>query len=143
MTFKIRALTRCHPTEDPQKIAKALSTIIDGKVEQESFGEDNYLFIQRTNYSALEKLYEQIRKQKILDVARKALRRGMIENSTVFFLNKQAAFAGKINFCDERGESPLGPIRIEIEDDDLARLIDWLTPYTKNGFEVKLVERFP
>ncbi|MCF2144188.1 MAG: hypothetical protein K9W42_10845 [Candidatus Heimdallarchaeota archaeon] len=143
MPFKIRAITRHYPTEDPKKIRKALTALLEGKVEQESHGEDHFLYVERTDYKALDKLHEMIRKQKILDVARKALRNGRVENSTVFFLNKQAAFTGKINFCDEFGESPLGPIRIEIEDDNLSELIDWLTPYTKNGVEVKLVSRFP
>lgn len=45
----------------------------------------------------------------------------------VTFLNKQVAFAGHVSFCEPVGESPLGPIRVEIESEDLIGMIDWLT----------------
>ena len=141
--FKITAETKQHPTEDPQKIAKALQNLFEEKVQQREVGNDIYLFIESKKTSSLEKLFELFRKQRILDVARKTLRKGIVDNSTHFYINKQVAFVNRINFSDEEGESPLGPIRITIEYKDIEHLIDWLTPYTKNGIEVTLVKRFP
>jgi predicted RNA binding protein with dsRBD fold (UPF0201 family) len=43
-----------------------------------------------------------------------------------FYLNKQVAFAGHISFSEESAESPLGPIRVNIETDSPEQLIDWL-----------------
>ncbi len=141
--FKISAETKQHKTEDPKKIAAALQTVFKEKVQERKVGDETYLFIESNKYSSLDSLHELFRQQRILDVARKTLRKGTIENSTVFYINKQVAFVKKINFCDEEGESPLGPIRIVIEYEDIEKLIDWLTPFTKHGYEEKLVRKFP
>ncbi len=58
------------------------------------------------------------------------MRRAMDGNRIAFFLNKQVAFAGHVSFCEPEGESPLGPIRVVIEADDPAGIIDWI----KGGF---------
>jgi len=132
-----------HPTEDKAKITIALHNIIDGEIIEEKIGDDSYLMIESTNPSALEKIHTMVRQQRILDVARNTLRNNIVGNSTIFYINKQVAFVNKFNLCEEEGESPLGPIRIEIEYDIIDHLIDWLTPYTKNGREIVLVKSFP
>jgi predicted RNA binding protein with dsRBD fold (UPF0201 family) len=141
--FRFKVITKKHPTESFRKIATALNAIVEGEVLEEKVGEETYLYIEKNNYSALEKLYELVRQQRILDVSRKTLRNNIVGQSTIFYVNKQVAFVGKINFCDEIGESPLGPIRVELEHEQIEQLIDWLTPYTKNGVEVTLVKKFP
>ena len=110
--FRFKVITKKHPTESFRKIATALNAIVEGEVLEEKVGDDTYLYIEKTSYSALEKFHELVRKQRILDVARKTLRNGIVGEATIFYVNKQVAFAGKINFCDEIGESPLGPIRV-------------------------------
>ena len=141
--FKITVMTKQYPTEKQEKIIQALGTILAGEVKTKNYGKEIYLYKESKKHKDLERFYELVRQQRILDVARKTLRKSIVGNSTIFFINKQVAFVGKINFCDEEGESPLGPIRIEIEYKDIELLIDWLTPYTKNGAEVKLVKSFP
>lgn len=141
--FRFKVIAKKHPTESFRKIATALNAIVEGEVLEEKVGEETYLFIEKTSYSALAKLYDLVRKQRILDVARKTLRNGIVGEATIFYVNKQVAFAGKINFCNEIGESPLGPIRVELEHKSIDHLIDWLTPFTKNGSEVTLVKKFP
>lgn len=141
--FRISAEAKVHPTEDQEKVTKALETVLLGDKQINKIGEETYIRIESNKTSALEKLYDLFRQQRILDVARKTLRNGVVGNTTVFYLNKQVAFVNKLNFCDEEGESPLGPIRVEIEYDNINHLIDWLTPYTKNGIEVTLVKSFP
>ncbi|MHA1188344.1 MAG: RNA-binding domain-containing protein [Candidatus Heimdallarchaeota archaeon] len=141
--FKITVMTKQYPTEDQKKIRQALGTVLAGEINTKNYGKEVYLYKESKKHKDLERFYELVRQQRILDVARKTLRKGIVGNSTIFFINKQVAFVGKVNFCDEEGESPLGPIRIEIEYKDIEQLIDWLTPYTKNGAEVKLVKSFP
>ena len=141
--FRIKVITKQYSTEDPEKIAVALNTILSGEIQKERIGNETYLFIESDQPRSLDQLFDLIRQYRILDVARKILRNSIIGNSTFFYLNKQVAFVGKLNFCYEEGESPLGPIRVEIEYDNIDQLIDWLTPYTKNGAEVKLVKNFP
>ena len=73
--------------------------------------------------------------ERILDSARKVLMRNVIENSVRFFLNKQAAFMGRVHFVTNVDqEDPLGPITIQVIADDVEKLIKWLTAkeeYTK------------
>ena len=47
-------------------------------------------------------------------------------NRIVFFLNKQAAYAGHVSFSAPEGESPLGPIQVVIETENPEQVIDWL-----------------
>ena len=53
-------------------------------------------------------------------------RKNLTENSTWFYLNKQAAFADKIAICEESDESPLGPIKIVLTSPDIDRVVDWI-----------------
>lgn len=53
---------------------------------------------------------------------------GDAAGSTWFYLNKQAAAAGRIALCAEADESPLGPIRVTIRSPDIGAVIDWLAP---------------
>jgi len=141
--FRFKVIAKKNHTESFRKIATALNAIVEGEVLEEKVGEETYLYIEKKNYSSLGKLYELLRQQRILDVARKTLRNGIVGQGTFFYVNKQVAFVGKINFCDEIGESPLGPIRVELEHENIDHLIDWLTPFTKRGVEVTLVKKFP
>jgi len=141
--FKITVMTKQNPTEDPKKIQQALSTVLRGEMKSKKYGNEIYFYKESKKHRDLDRFYDLVRQQRILDVARKTLRKGIVGNSTIFFVNKQVSYVGKLNFCDEEGESPLGPIRIEIEYQDIEHLIDWLTPFTKKGAEVKLVKSFP
>ncbi len=57
---------------------------------------------------------------------RKHLMRNMTEDSTWFYLNKQAAFASVITLCDEADESSLGPITVVLRSKNIEDVIDWL-----------------
>jgi len=69
-----------------------------------------------------------IQRDRIRAAARSVLRRSVDGNRIVFFLNKQAAYAGHVSFSAPEGESPLGPIQVIVETDDLEQLINWLAP---------------
>jgi predicted RNA binding protein with dsRBD fold (UPF0201 family) len=51
-----------------------------------------------------------------------------IADTTRFLLNKQAAIAGVVVVVEDELESPLGPIRVTIDCEELDALIDWLVP---------------
>jgi len=48
-------------------------------------------------------------------------------NGILAFLNKQVAFVNHISFCEPEGESPLGPIRFEIQANNPSKIISWIT----------------
>ena len=76
-----------------------------------------------------------IRNQKILDSIRNTLLDGISSDSTVFSLNKQAAFVNRVSLSE--GRSALGNMEITIESEDIERLIDEVAPRTVDGVEVK------
>ena len=65
-----------------------------------------------------------------------ALRRMLIDNriadTSWFLLNKQAASAGIVVIVEDERESPLGPIKVNIDCEELDTFTDWLVPIKGN-----------
>ena len=78
------------------------------------------------NYESLTRIYETMRARKTKSAYRRHLMRNMTEDSTWFYLNKQAAFANVIALCDEEDQSPLGPIKVVLHSKNIEGVIDWL-----------------
>ena len=55
------------------------------------------------------------------------MKKNLTNTSTWFYLNKQAAFANNVALCDEADESPLGPIKLILESNQIEQIMDWLT----------------
>jgi len=87
---------------------------------------DNSLVADSNNYESLTKIYETMRTKKTKSAYRRHLMRNMTEDSTWFYLNKQAAFANAITLCDEEDQSPLGPIKVVLHSKDIEDVINWL-----------------
>jgi len=120
-----------NPTEDPEKVRMAVENIF-GSIEFEvkPHGRGSLLIAKTKGIDGLTKLYNLLRRERIRDAARGVLFDGLGEKSIVFYLNKQVAYAGHISFSKPVGESPLGPIRVQIRCDNPRELIEWLTPKT-------------
>jgi len=120
---KIEILTSINPSEDPHKVGSAILNIFpncDIKIEKFSIkGNSNDLHL-------FEKIHEAIHSMQSQRSYRRALQKNLDNDSTWFYLNKQAAFAGKIALCEESEESPLGPIKIILTSTTIDRIIDWL-----------------
>ena len=84
------------------------------------------LVANSSNYESLTRIYETMRSRKSKSAYRHLLMRNMANNSTWFYLNKQAAFANVIALCDEADESPLGPIKVVLHSKNIEDVIDWL-----------------
>ena len=56
------------------------------------------------------------------------MRYNLLEDTTWFYLNKQAAFVNVIALCSEAEESPLGPIKILIHSKNIDEVMEWLVP---------------
>ncbi len=140
--MKIVVRVEVRPTEDVEKVRKALENVFDAESIQIEKVDDYQLIVaEGSGYRCLLKLYNAIRSQYILDAAREYLKRGMYDDGVVFYLNKQAAYAGVVSFCSqEYGESPLGAIVFDIQLKNPERLINWLTPKTLNGKPIREIE---
>ena len=78
------------------------------------------------NQPSLERFRMILQRDRIRAAARSVLRRSVEGNRIVFYLNKQAAYAGHVSFSAPEGESPLGPIQVIVETENPDQLIDWL-----------------
>ena len=120
---KISIYCTINESEDTNKVRTAVSNIltdIDEKIT------DNSLVANSNNYESLTKIYETMRTKKTKTAYRRHLMRNMTEDSTWFYLNKQAAFANVIALCDEEDQSPLGPIKVVLHSKNIEGVIDWL-----------------
>ena len=105
------------------KVRTAVSNILtdmDEKLTDDSFAANS------DNYESLTKIYETMRSRRTKSAYRRHLMRNMTEDSTWFYLNKQAAFADVIALCDEEDQSPLGPIEVVLHSKNIEDVIDWL-----------------
>jgi len=126
----IRVYCPIFPSEDPEKVLRAVKNIFP---DLEPAAEDNAV---GGDTASLEHFAAQIRRQRILDTARSVMMKGRRGERTIFNLNKQAAFAGKISFTEER--TILGTINVTIAADDITGFIEALAPQTVDGEEVTI-----
>lgn len=121
--LKIEASVK--PSESPEKVMIAVTNVIQCSPE---FLYGNRVIGRSLEIKKLRIIYEQIRSRSALGVLRRIMVNNRVANSTWFFLNKQAAAAGTAAVIEEEQESPLGPIRVTLESQEIDVLIDWLAP---------------
>ena len=120
---KISVYCDINESEDVNKVKTAISNIL---TDMDETTDDNSFVANSSNYESLTKIYEAMRTRKTKTVYRRHLMRNMTEDSTWFYLNKQAAFANAVVLCDDESESPLGPIKIVLHSKNIEDVIDWL-----------------
>jgi hypothetical protein len=74
----------------------------------------------------LEKIYDIIHSSQSQKIYQRQLEKNLENDSTWFYLNKQAAFVGSVALCEEAEESPLGPIKVILSSSNIDGIIDWL-----------------
>lgn len=119
------------PTEDLEKVKKALSTVVstsDFTVEEIAKG-FRIIRAKCNVVECLEPFKNTIRIQQIEPAVRAYLYKYKRNGTLAILLHKQAAFAGKISLVDSDRESPLGPIRVEVSgtEEEINELIKYLT----------------
>ena len=120
---KVSAYCTINLSEDVNKVRTSLSNVLID-VDEKLTGDS--LVANSDNYESLTKIYETIRSRKTKSAYRRHLMRNMTEDSTWFYLNKQAAFADVTVLCDEANESPLGPIKVVLHSTNIEDVIEWL-----------------
>lgn len=127
----VRVEVEVNPTEDVQKIRQAVENIFGAMELEEKTQRIGSLLVGRAkDEECLSKFGNLLRRERIRDAARVVLFQGLKGNMVTFYLNKQVAYASHVSFSEPVGESPLGPIKVQIETDSPAKLIDWLAPRT-------------
>jgi len=134
MSFHLKGRVRVYPTEDLEKVKNAVEQIFTPtsiEVASKPEGKVKVLVFEAEDMESLSKMQSILKRDRVRD----AVRRGLIElgegGGIRFCLNKQVAYAGHISLCEPVGESPLGPIEVDIRCEDTKRLIDWLSPSSR------------
>ena len=122
---KIEAYAAVKPSEDPEKVRLAVSHVL---LESNYKYEDGSIKATSKDLQSLAKIYDTIRSRRVTRTYRRQMKYHTHDDTTWFYLNKQAAYVDVIAICDEAEESPLGPIKIIIHSTEIQKVIDWLVP---------------
>lgn len=128
MTVNVTADAAVEPTEDEKKVERVLTKIFPaGRVERRTNqGVTVGLVVRGNGLDFLANLRNLIRQERIRTTARAIFLRNATDQILRIYLNKQAAFMGRISFCAPVGESPHGPLSIRIETGEMQTVIDYL-----------------
>lgn len=126
--------TLLFPTEVEEKVRQAVENIFPG-TKLTLIQKPGYVDRMEGAAPSLDTLHHLLRKQKILDTARKSMFAGKKGHEIELQLNKQAALMSSVNFLDH--EVALGGIYVTIVTDEPELIIDWLAPRTVDGRPVE------
>ena len=123
LSCKIEMFCTINPSESIEKIEQAISNIFPYSI----INNNNFsINAQSKELRSFEKIYQFIHNNKLQKNYLRSLEDHLQDDTTWFYLNKQAAFVEQIAICEESNESPLGPIKVTITSSNIDTIIDWL-----------------
>ena len=123
ISCKIEMFCSVNPSEDPEKIKQTIANVFpNSKIKNENYS----ISAVSKDLNSFEKIYETIQSNRSQKNYRRSLEQNLRDDSTWFYLNKQAAFVEKIAICEEAEESPLGPIKVVLTSSNIDGIIDWI-----------------
>ena len=123
LSCKIEMFCTVNPSESIEKIEKTISNIFPYSI----INNDNLtIHAQSKELRSFEIIYQFIHNNKLQKNYLRSLEDHLQNDTTCFYLNKQAAFVEQIAICGESNESPLGPIKVTITSSNIDAIIDWL-----------------
>ena len=123
ISCKIEINSSINPSEDPQKIEIAILNIFpSAKIKIDNFS----ITSNSKDLNLLEKIYDVIHLNQSQKIYQRQLEKNLDNDSTWFYLNKQAALVGTVVLCEESDESPLGPIKVVLTSPNIDSILDWL-----------------
>ncbi|MCJ7638013.1 MAG: hypothetical protein MUO21_11035 [Nitrososphaeraceae archaeon] len=123
ISCKIEIVSSLNPSEDPTKIETAILNVFpNAKIKIDNFS----ITSNSKDLHLLEKIFDVIHSNQSQKIYQRHLEKNLENDSTWFYLNKQAAFVGTITLCEEAEESPLGPIKVILTSSNIDKIIDWL-----------------
>ncbi len=115
-------------SEDPGKVKAAVSNVL-GECRYSVNEDSRRMAITSDDVASITKLHDQLRDRHVRAAARRLLISRREGNRVTMMFNRQAAHAGVLVLCGSEAESPLGPIYLSIESENLDGVIEWLTAY--------------
>jgi len=123
--------TEVYPTETIDNVKKAVDNVLgNAQITVNPSVKGSTLTAVAKGQDSLIKLRNLLRNDRIRDASRRILYKSIRGSMISFCLNKQVAFAGHVSFSEETAESPLGPIRFNIEAEHPQQIVEWLAERT-------------
>ena len=117
----IQVFCEINPSEDLEKIKSSILNLFpDLKIKIQ----ENRLSGSSNDIELLSKVIKSIKNRQTVSVLSRIMKTNMAENSTWFYLNKQAAFVDVIALCNDADESALGPIKIVLNSNNIEEIIE-------------------
>ena len=123
LSCKIEMFCTINPSESIEKVEQTISSIFPYSVIKNNEFTINAISKELRSF---EKIYHFIHNNKLQKNFLRSLEDNLENNTTWFYLNKQAAFVEQIAICEEFDESPLGPIKVTLTSSNIDRIIDWI-----------------
>lgn len=111
------------PSEDAARVAEALANVLPGA--EVSAGASSAA-ASGSGPGPLSRIREAAAARRSGRAYLRQMRRNLDGDATWFYLNKQAAYAGAVALCDDPGQSPLGPITVEVASRRIGEVMAWL-----------------
>jgi len=116
------------PSEDPEKVLQAMENVV-GEGEHHVAMESRAARLVTEDTGALVRIRDRLRDRRVRSAARRQMLLKSSRRSATLMLNRQAAAAGVVALCGSPEESPLGPIYLTLESENIEAVMDWLTAY--------------
>jgi predicted RNA binding protein with dsRBD fold (UPF0201 family) len=123
LSCKIEMFCTVNPSESIEKIEQAISNIFPYAIINNN---DFSINAQSKELRSFEKIFQFIHNNKLQKIYLRSLEDNLQDDTTWFYLNKQAAFVEQIAICEESNESPLGPIKVTLTSSNIDTIIDWI-----------------
>lgn len=123
LNCKIEMFCIINPSESIEKVEQTISSIFPYSVIKNNEFTINAISKELRSF---EKIYHFIHNNKLQKNFLRSLEDNLENDTTWFYLNKQAAFVEQIAICEEFDESPLGPIKVTLTSSNIDRIIDWI-----------------
>ena len=123
LSCKIEMFCTVNPSESIEKIEQAISNIFPYAIINNN---DVSINSHSKELRSFEKIYQFIHNNKLQKIYLRSLEDNLQDDTTWFYLNKQAAFVEQIAICEESNESPLGPIKVTLTSSNIDAIIDWI-----------------
>ena len=123
LSCKIEMFCTVNPSESIEKIEQAISNIFPYAIINNN---DFSINAQSKELRSFEKIFQFIHNNKLQKIYLRSLEDNLQDDTTWFYLNKQAAFVEEIAICEESNESPLGPIKVTLTSSNIDAIIDWI-----------------
>ncbi|MFP3290279.1 MAG: RNA-binding domain-containing protein [Nitrososphaeria archaeon] len=121
--MKLYISARVNPSEDPEKVKKAIINLTDPKDEIKVEMMQDIIKVEAGEYT-LKKLLQAIKDKDMTYLMLRLLNENKKGDKFFLMLNKQAAFVSRVVMCDDPQESPLGPITIEFDNESIKYVIN-------------------